>query len=66
MNDMIVTISEDFPEIFFVKGQRNGKYPYSHSMLIKDTLIDTGISSGFLRKLKRKIKINNVILSHWH
>jgi len=66
MKDILIKISDDFPEIFFVKGQRNGKYPYSHSMLIKDTLIDTGISSGFLRKLKRKIKINNVILSHWH
>ncbi len=66
MKDILIKISDDFPEIFFVKGQRNGKYPYSHSMLLKDTLIDTGISSGFLRKLKRKIKINNVILSHWH
>jgi glyoxylase-like metal-dependent hydrolase (beta-lactamase superfamily II) len=59
-------ISEIYPDILFIPGQRDGKYPYSHSLLLKDTLIDTGISSGFLRKLRRKTNIKNVILSHWH
>jgi glyoxylase-like metal-dependent hydrolase (beta-lactamase superfamily II) len=35
-------------------------------LLIGNTLIDTGISSGYLRKLKRRYPIENVILSHWH
>ena len=66
LNDMIKPLSDEFKNIFFINGQRNGRYPYSHSLLIEDYLIDTGISSGFLRKLKRKFEINNVINSHWH
>ncbi|MFX0027104.1 MAG: MBL fold metallo-hydrolase, partial [Candidatus Hermodarchaeota archaeon] len=59
-------ISDEFPEIYFIEGARNGKYPYSHSLLIEDFIIDTGISSRLLRKLKRKFQINNALLSHWH
>ncbi|MHA1148675.1 MAG: MBL fold metallo-hydrolase [Promethearchaeota archaeon] len=66
MNDLVQMIKEEFKDIYFVPGQREGKYPYSHSMIIGDYLIDTGISSGFNRKLRRSFKINNVILSHWH
>ncbi len=66
MNDIIQSLSDEFKNIFFINGQRNGRYPYSHSLLIRDYLIDTGISSGFMRKLKRKFSINHVILSHWH
>jgi glyoxylase-like metal-dependent hydrolase (beta-lactamase superfamily II) len=66
LSDIIQPISDEFKDIFFIKGQRDGRYPYSHSLLIKDYLIDTGISSGFLRKLKRKFEIKNIILSHWH
>jgi len=57
----------DSEKIFFIEGERNGRYPYSNSLLIDDCMFDTGISSGYLRKLKRmKFPINNVILSHWH
>ncbi|MFW9990219.1 MAG: MBL fold metallo-hydrolase [Candidatus Odinarchaeota archaeon] len=66
MNDFIQAVSEEFKEIKFIKGARNGKYPFSHSLLIDDFLIDTGISSRLLRKLKRIYPINKVILSHWH
>jgi len=66
MNDFIQPISEEFNSIFFVKGQNRGRYPYSHSLLINDCLFDTGISSGFMRKLKRTHAINNILLSHWH
>jgi len=66
MDDFIHSISDEFPEIYFIEGARNGKYPYSHSLLIEDYLIDTGISTRLLRKLKRKFQINNVLLSHWH
>ncbi|TXT59249.1 MAG: Hydroxyacylglutathione hydrolase [Promethearchaeota archaeon] len=66
MTELLTQISDDYPGICFIEGQRNGKYPYSHSMLIEDTLIDTGISSGFLRKLKREANINTVLLTHWH
>jgi glyoxylase-like metal-dependent hydrolase (beta-lactamase superfamily II) len=66
MKELMLEVSEELPEIFFIPGQREGKYPYSHSLLINDTLIDTGISSGYVRKLKRKTPIKRVILSHWH
>lgn len=66
MSDFVHPISDEFKEIFFIKGAREGKYPYSHSLLIGDVLIDTGISSRLLRKLKRLYPINTVLLSHWH
>ena len=66
MNDFVQPLSNEFKDIFFIKGARNGKYPYSHSLLIEDYLIDTGISSRLLRRLKREFQINKVLLSHWH
>jgi len=66
MDNFVELISDEFKNIYFIKGARNGKYPYSHSLLIEDYLIDTGISSRSLRKLKRQFPINNVLLSHWH
>jgi len=66
MDDFICLISDEFPEIYFIEGARKGKYPYSHSLLIEDYIIDTGISTRLLRKLKRRFQINNVLLSHWH
>lgn len=66
MNHFLVPISEEFENISFIKGAREGKYPYSHSILIEDFLVDTGISSRILRKVKRLYPINNVLISHWH
>lgn len=66
MTDLVHPISEEYKDICFIEGQNKGRYPYSHSLLIKDWIIDTGISSGFMRKLLREVPINNVLLSHWH
>ncbi|MFX0021948.1 MAG: MBL fold metallo-hydrolase [Candidatus Hermodarchaeota archaeon] len=66
MNYFLEPISEEFEKILFIKGAREGKYPYSHSLLVGDFLIDTGISSRLLRKLKRLHPINNILISHWH
>ncbi|MFX1323655.1 MAG: MBL fold metallo-hydrolase [Promethearchaeota archaeon] len=66
MDDFIQSLSDEFKDIFFVKGERNGNYPYSHSILIQDFLIDTGISADYLTKLKKQFPINFVMLSHWH
>ena len=66
MDDFIQPLSEDFPDIFFIKGKNNAKYPYSNSLLIGDHLIDTGASPNYLRKLKRTFPINHVLFSHWH
>ncbi|MFX1328440.1 MAG: MBL fold metallo-hydrolase [Promethearchaeota archaeon] len=66
MKNLLKSISDEFKEIYFIEGAREGKYPYSNSLLIEDYLVDTGISSGILRKLKRVHQINFVLLSHWH
>ncbi|UCC18544.1 MAG: MBL fold metallo-hydrolase [Promethearchaeota archaeon] len=66
MNDFVQLVIEEFKDIYFIKGAREGKYPYSHSLLIEDHLIDTGISSRLIRKLKRSFPINIILLSHWH
>ena len=66
MYDFIQPLSEEFKDIYFVRGDRNGGYPYSNSLLIGNYLIDTGISWKHLKKLKKQFSIDNVILSHWH
>ncbi|KKM24223.1 hypothetical protein LCGC14_1607250 [marine sediment metagenome] len=66
MNEFVQPLSDEFKDIYFIKGARNGRYPFSHSLLIEDYLIDTGISSRLIRKLKREFQINNVLISHWH
>jgi glyoxylase-like metal-dependent hydrolase (beta-lactamase superfamily II) len=66
MDDFIQPLSDDFKSIYLIKGARNAKYPFSNSMLIGDILIDTGISTRLLRKLKRIYPIRNVLISHWH
>ena len=66
MDDFIQPRFYEFKNIYLIKGDRNGNYPYSHSLLIEDLVIDTGISSGHIKKVKRQFPINSVILSHWH
>ncbi len=53
-------------EIYFIQGKNNGKVPYSNALLIKDILIDTGISPLYLKKLQHKFNLNTIIFSHWH
>ena len=66
MDNFIQPLSDEFKNVYFVRGKGNGGYPYSNSLLIEDYLIDTGISSKHLRKLKKEFSINNILLSHWH
>lgn len=56
-------------KVFLVKGENEGRFPYSHSILILDDqigLIDTGCGIGILKRLKRQHKIDFVINSHTH
>lgn len=59
-------LSEDFPNILFVKGEQNARYPHSHSLILGDFIIDTGASTKRLKKIRKDYVIKNVILSHWH
>ena len=66
MQDFITALSDEFENIYFIEGDRKGDYPYSHSLLIGNLLIDTGISGRRLRKVQKQFQINTVVLSHWH
>ena len=55
--------------VLLVKAKNEGKFPYSHSILILDdeiVLIDTGCGIEILKQLKREYNINCVINSHTH
>ncbi|NVM45857.1 MAG: MBL fold metallo-hydrolase [Candidatus Lokiarchaeota archaeon] len=66
MEDFIIPLSSEFDGIYFIEGFQHARYPYSHSMLIGDYLIDTGISHKRLKTLKKRFPINNVLFTHWH
>ncbi|MFX1525067.1 MAG: MBL fold metallo-hydrolase [Promethearchaeota archaeon] len=66
MLEFVQQLSDKYNNIFFVKGERNGNYPFSHSLLLGDYLIDTGISGNYIKKLTKEYPVNNVLLSHWH
>jgi glyoxylase-like metal-dependent hydrolase (beta-lactamase superfamily II) len=54
---------------FLVPGDKQGRFPHSHSILIIDeetVLIDTGCGIETLKRLKTEHKINFVINSHTH
>ncbi|MFX0027713.1 MAG: MBL fold metallo-hydrolase [Candidatus Hermodarchaeota archaeon] len=66
MQEFMQSLINKFENIYFIEGEREGNYPYSHSLLVGDYLIDTGISGRRLRKVKRQFQINAIVLSHWH
>jgi glyoxylase-like metal-dependent hydrolase (beta-lactamase superfamily II) len=66
MQDFIQTLSDKYENIHFIEGDRNGNYPYSHSLLVGNTLIDTGVSGRRLKKIQKDFQINTIVLSHWH
>jgi glyoxylase-like metal-dependent hydrolase (beta-lactamase superfamily II) len=64
MDDFIEPLTDD---IYFLRGKKNAKFPYSHSLLVGNCLIDTGISRERLRILKKEdFSIDTIIFSHWH
>jgi glyoxylase-like metal-dependent hydrolase (beta-lactamase superfamily II) len=66
MKDNIQLINEEYGDIYFIRGKGNGKVPNSNSLLIGNCLIDTGISRGYLKVLKQRFKISQILFSHWH
>ena len=60
------TVTEN---ILLIKGTKNGKFPYSHSILLCDdeiVLIDTGCGVETLERLKKEYDVAYVINSHTH
>jgi glyoxylase-like metal-dependent hydrolase (beta-lactamase superfamily II) len=65
---MLTPISDP---IYLVEGKNRGRFPYSHSILIRtknqgDVLIDTGCGREILEELKKISDIRVVINSHTH
>jgi glyoxylase-like metal-dependent hydrolase (beta-lactamase superfamily II) len=57
------------PRIFLVEGEKNGHYPFAHSILIRDeitALIDTGCGVRRLEQIKERYAPDLVINSHTH
>jgi glyoxylase-like metal-dependent hydrolase (beta-lactamase superfamily II) len=57
------------PHIFLVEGEKKGRFPFSHSILIRDqvtALIDTGCGAERLRQIKQEYAPDLVINSHTH
>jgi len=51
--------------VFLINGKNEGKFPYSHSILILDeeiVLIDTGCGIETLKQLKRKYDVSRVVI----
>jgi glyoxylase-like metal-dependent hydrolase (beta-lactamase superfamily II) len=54
---------------FFVRGEGNGRFPFSHSVLIKDginVLFDTGCGVSRLQAIQEDLPLDMVIYSHAH
>lgn len=66
MEDFVKPLSSELENVYFIEGFQRARYPHSNSMLIGDSLIDTGISHRRLKKLKTHFPINKVFLTHWH
>ncbi len=65
-HDGIETVTDN---IHLVKGKNNGRFPYSHSIVILDketVLIDTGCGVETLERLRKDYAVSYVIDSHTH
>ena len=55
--------------IYFVEGKSNGRFPFCHSVLIRDrvtALIETGCGREVLKEIDREFSPDMVIYSHGH
>ncbi len=56
-------------KIFFIPGEKDGRYPASNSLFIDDeikVLIDTGMGPKLAAELAKEKKIDLVLISHGH
>ncbi|MEM2866635.1 MAG: MBL fold metallo-hydrolase [Candidatus Hadarchaeales archaeon] len=63
-------LEELAPGIYFVEGENRGRYPFSHSLLLKGrsrtALIDTGIGPERARELAGRERVDLLLVSHGH
>jgi hydroxyacylglutathione hydrolase len=59
----------EFGPIKFLRGRRQGKYPYCHSVIIDDeamAVIDPSADKEYCRKLAEDPRLAAVLVSHFH
>ncbi len=55
--------------IRIVEGGKNGRYPYSHSLYIRDGggfLVDAGSDAEEIERLRKEEGISTVVMTHYH
>lgn len=55
--------------IYLLTGERNGRFPFSHSLLIRDkltALIDAGCGPRTLKEIRETFRPDRIIYSHAH
>lgn len=59
----------EFGAVKFVRGRRQGRYPYCHSILVGDetlAVIDPSADKAWCRRLAREASLAAVLVSHFH
>jgi hydroxyacylglutathione hydrolase len=59
----------DFGPVKFLRGRRQGKYPYCHSIIIEDenvAVIDPSADKQYCRRLAQDPRLTAVLVSHFH
>jgi len=61
-------LQKEIGPIIFIQGENHGKYPFCHSIFIKDSgiLIDPASGRENLLRLKEDYHVKEVWLTHWH
>ncbi len=65
----MISVEAISDNILLIRGEKDGKFPYSHSILILDkekVLIDTGCGIETLKQIKREYDLSYIINSHTH
>jgi glyoxylase-like metal-dependent hydrolase (beta-lactamase superfamily II) len=66
MLDFIKPLPDDLKDFLLIMGEEVGDYYTCNSLLIGNTLIDTGFSTNYLKAVLDNYKIEQVIFTHWH
>src|SRR3989304_702603 len=63
---MIQRLTDD---IWLIEGGKGGRYPYSHSLYVRDgggVLIDCGSDENDIFRLKKEEGLRTIVMTHYH
>ena len=67
--EVITVISRLSDRLLLVGGGKEGRYPYSHSLYIRDgggILVDCGSDLSEIRRLREREGLAAILLTHYH